>query len=214
MPERLPVERRQQFIDATINAIAKYGFGEATVQKIAREIGLTAANVHHNFGDKAGLIEATMKALMRLIADENARESAKAVTAREKLAAVVRANLSSSLFETNICRAWLHFWVHAPHRPELQRLERINAGRLRSNLVRWLSDLMGHDEAVPIASHCATVIDGLWIGKALGTVDLTPQAAQSIVINFLDDEIARCSVAQLRSSGSCDGTAANTTCSR
>jgi TetR/AcrR family transcriptional repressor of bet genes len=193
MPERLQVDRRQQFIDATINAIAKYGFGEATVQKIAGEIGITAANVHHNFGDKAGLIEATMRALMRLISEESAEESAKAVTAREKLAAVVRANLSSSLFETNICRAWLHFWVHAPHRPELQRLERINAGRLRSNLVRWLRDLVGHDEAGIIASHCAAIIDGLWIGKALGTVDLTPQVAQTMVIGFLDDEITRCS---------------------
>ena len=156
-------DRRQQLIEAAVKAIAEHGFGDATVGKIAGEVGITSANINHLFGGKANLLEATMRSLMRLIAAEGSLHQAKVQGPKEKIRAIVGANLSASFFQTDVCRAWLQFWAQAPHHPLLQRLEQLNASRLRSNLVFWLVPIIGRDRARDVAHQAAAMIDGFWI---------------------------------------------------
>jgi TetR/AcrR family transcriptional regulator, transcriptional repressor of bet genes len=160
--------------------------GDATLGRIAEEVGITAANINHYFGGKASLHEATMRALMLLIADESKARLAEARTAEEKIRAIVGANLSEAFFRPDICRAWLQFWALAPHHAALQDLERINASRLRSNLAFWLRPRLGREGARAIAEQVAAMIDGLWIHQALGETELHPAEAQAMVVNLIE----------------------------
>ena len=56
--------RRRQLIDATISVIGKFGFGDATVSRIAKRAGVSPGIVHHYFEDKHALLEAAMRDLL------------------------------------------------------------------------------------------------------------------------------------------------------
>ena len=57
--------RRRQLIDATIEAIADVGFAQASLGEIARRAGVSPGLVAHYFANKDGLLEATMRRLVR-----------------------------------------------------------------------------------------------------------------------------------------------------
>ena len=57
--------RRRQLIDATIDAIAEVGFAQATLGTIARRAGVSPGLVAHYFANKEGLLEASMRQLVR-----------------------------------------------------------------------------------------------------------------------------------------------------
>ena len=57
--------RRRQLIEATIDAIAELGFAATTIAEIARRADVSTGLVSFYFGDKDGLLEATLRHLAR-----------------------------------------------------------------------------------------------------------------------------------------------------
>ena len=57
--------RRRQLIDATIAAVADMGFAQASLGAIAQRAGVSPGLVAHYFTNKEGLLEATMRRLVR-----------------------------------------------------------------------------------------------------------------------------------------------------
>ena len=62
--------RRRQLIDATITSIGRYGLADTTVQRISREAGVSSGIIHHYFGGKNELLEATMRRLLQRLRDD------------------------------------------------------------------------------------------------------------------------------------------------
>jgi len=56
--------RRQQLIDATLEAINELGLAEASISQIAKRAGVSTGIISHYFKDKHGLIFATMQYLL------------------------------------------------------------------------------------------------------------------------------------------------------
>ncbi len=80
-PTRLSApERREQLLDVTKAVVAAHGFHAASIERIAREAGITRPVVYGHFGDLAGLLEALVK-----------RESARA---QSQLTAVLPTDLA------------------------------------------------------------------------------------------------------------------------
>jgi TetR/AcrR family transcriptional repressor of bet genes len=52
--------RRQQLIEATLQAVDQVGLGDASIALIARLAGVSNGIISHYFQDKNGLIAATM----------------------------------------------------------------------------------------------------------------------------------------------------------
>lgn len=44
--------RKKQLVSATIDAIAKYGFAEANIVRIAEIAGISAGQIHHYLGER------------------------------------------------------------------------------------------------------------------------------------------------------------------
>jgi len=177
---------RRQLIEAAAHAIHKYGFYDATVSRIAAQSGLSAGNIHHHFGGKDGLLEATMRALLGDIHDAMVDELARAAGPLERVRAVIRTNLAEPLFRPEICRVWLHFWAQTPHQERLARLERINATRFRANLQEGLRQLVPTERVQGLAHEIVALVDGLWVRRAQRGHEVEPEAACRLVLDYLD----------------------------
>ncbi|KCZ53365.1 hypothetical protein HY29_03850 [Hyphomonas beringensis] len=179
-------ESQRHLIDATISAIYKHGFHEATAQRISEEAGLSAGNIHYHFGSKDELFAAAMRQLMSDISDTLVYELGKADTPLARAHAIIHANLSERLYSHRNCFVWLQFWSETARSEELARLERINAQRFHRNLLDALSKLLPRNEAEQVAKELVAMVDGLWIRKAQDNASITPQAARTLVFAYLD----------------------------
>jgi TetR/AcrR family transcriptional regulator, transcriptional repressor of bet genes len=182
--------RRRQLIDATIVSIGRYGLADTTVRRISREAGVSSGIIHHYFGGKNELLEATMRRLLALLREDVVVQLGKARTLEERIIAIVASNFAVSQFQRGVITAWLAFWAQAPHVPALDRLQRINAKRLRSNLLYSLRRLLPRAQAEQTARGLAALIDGLWLRAALdGSLD--GEGARAIAGAYLRGQIAQ-----------------------
>jgi TetR/AcrR family transcriptional repressor of bet genes len=183
--------RRRQLIEATIAAIHDHGFAETTVSRISALAGLSSGIIHHYFGGKNELLEATMRALLNDLRTAVADGLARASGPRERVDAVIDANFAPEQFTPQVVTAWLAFWAQTPMVPALARLQRINAARLNSNLRHALAQLVPAPAARRIASGLAAMIDGLWLRCALTQGGIDANEARGLARRFCETELAR-----------------------
>jgi TetR/AcrR family transcriptional repressor of bet genes len=183
--------RRRQLIEATITAIHDHGFADTTVSRISALAGLSSGIIHHYFGGKNELLEATMRALLNDLRTAVADGLARASGPRERVDAVIDANFAPGQFTPQVVIAWLAFWAQAPMVPALARLQRINAARLNSNLRHALAQLVPAPAARRIASGLAAMIDGLWLRCALTQGGIDADEARGLARRFCETELAR-----------------------
>lgn len=181
--------RRRQLIDATMVAIHKHGFADATMQRIAREAGLSAPIIHHYFRNKDDLLAATMRLVLTDLRHDVVRRLATATNARSRVVAVLEANFACGQFKPEIISAWLAFWAQSPHAPELARLRRIYTKRTMSNFRGSLRQLLPGDQARRVTTTLASMIDGFWLRAGQYDDDFGADDALELIFAYLDSQI-------------------------
>jgi len=182
--------RRQQLIDATIRTIARVGYSETTVSRIAKEANLSVGIISHYFGGKQSLLEASMAYLLFELHDAFLERLAAAQSPRARLSAIIAVNFASEQYAPGIVRAWLSFWAQVPFSPELARLQRIYNARLISNLSHELSTFMPRGDARSDAQVIASLIDGFWLRTTVGSEGPDLDAVQAHIEASIDRLIA------------------------
>src|SRR5258706_1826092 len=94
--------RRRQLIDATIDAIADVGFARASLGQIARRAEVSPGLVAHYFANKDGLLEATMRRLVRELGESVRRKLGAVGSPRERIQAVIDVDLDPAEFDPRI----------------------------------------------------------------------------------------------------------------
>ncbi|WP_346910534.1 transcriptional regulator BetI [uncultured Roseibium sp.] len=171
-------ERRRSLIAATVDAIHENGFCDVTIAQIARRAGVSGGLAHHYFGSKDQLLAATMRHLLNDLGEQIRSRLAKAETPRERISAIITGNFAPEQFREAVIAAWLAFYVQAQTTETSRRLLRIYSARLVSNLTFNLKAFMAAKEARRIAEGTASMIDGVWIRRALK--DGAPDAMSAI----------------------------------
>src|SRR5690606_31154013 len=90
--------RRRQLIDATVAAIHEHGFADTTVSRISALAGVSSGIVHHYFGGKDDLLEATLRAIAAELRRDTTDRLARACNPRERIDAVIDSNLDPERF--------------------------------------------------------------------------------------------------------------------
>ncbi|MEQ5843221.1 transcriptional regulator BetI [Paraburkholderia acidicola] len=179
--------RRAQLIDATLLTIDQAGLSGTTLASVAQRANISTGIVSHYFGDKDGLLEATMRHILRdLWAATTRRRNAAKSQPRARLRAVVAANFDVSQVSGPVMKTWLAFWTESMHEPELRRLQRVNTRRLYSNLCAEFAKELPRGAARRAASGLAAMIDGLWLRGALSGDPFDTRAALRLANDYID----------------------------
>lgn len=179
--------RREQLIRATFQTIDEIGMADATVATIAKKAGLSSGIVAHYFGDKDGLLEATMRHVLRdLWSATTRRRVAARKDPRARLRAIVAANFDDTQTSAPVMKTWLAFWSQSMHEPALKRLQHVNTRRLYSNLCAEFAKALPPAKAKRAASGLAALIDGLWLRGALAGGPFDTRAALRLAHDYID----------------------------
>jgi TetR/AcrR family transcriptional repressor of bet genes len=184
--------RRAQLIDATLLTIDQAGLSGTTLASVAQRANISTGIVSHYFGDKDGLLEATMRHILRdLWAATTRRRIAAKPQPRARLRAIVAANFDVSQVSGPVMKTWLAFWTESMHEPALRRLQRVNTRRLYSNLCAEFAKELPRVSARRAASGLAAMIDGLWLRGALSGDPFDTKAALRLANDYIDLLLAR-----------------------
>ena len=184
-------DRRRRLIDATVDVIAEVGFTATTLAQIGRRAGASPGLVAHYFGDKDGLLEATLRSLAARLARSTAERLARAATPRARLQAIIDANLAAEELDRRTASVWLAFWSQVEHSAQLRRVQRVYERRLLANLLHPLRRMVRDDQARDIAGALAALIDGLWLRATLSPASAGDSAkARAVAGGFLDARLA------------------------
>ena len=184
--------RRAQLIDATLLTIDQAGLSGTTLASVAQRANISTGIVSHYFGDKDGLLEATMRHILRdLWAATTRRRIAAKPQPRARLRAIVAANFDVSQVSGPVMKTWLAFWTESMHEPAMRRLQRVNTRRLYSNLCAEFAKELPRVSARRAASGLAAMIDGLWLRGALSGDPFDTKAALRLANDYIDLLLAR-----------------------
>jgi len=183
--------RKPQLIDATMQAIDAVGLSKANVTMISRYAGVTPAIINHYFGGKDGLLDATMRTILRDLSNgvqERLRETDKE-DVLGRILAIVGGNFDPRQLDSKVVKTWLTFWAQAMHEPTLHRLQRVNEQRLLSHLRYELKRVLPAERAQLVAQGIAALIDGIWLRGALTPSGINSQLAQQIIYDYLQHQL-------------------------
>lgn len=183
--------RRPQLIEATMQAIDSVGFSRANVQLISSYAGVTPAIINHYFGGKDGLIEATMRQVLRSLG-ASVRQQLAACHPDDvlgRIQAIVCGNFDQEQISPKAVKTWLAFWALAMHEPQLHRLQRVNEQRLLSHLRLELKRVFEPERASFMAQAIAALIDGIWLRGALNPNGVDVALAQHVIKDYLEHQL-------------------------
>ncbi len=152
-------ERRDQIALVACRVVAKYGFEQTTIVRIAREAGYTTGMVAHYFDTKQDIIIAALRLILRRI-EERLTRQAEAAEQPDLLGLLTEA---LPIDETRFteCAFWTAFWGQVLAD---KRLKRINA---------WL-----HREYMRLFERCLAQSWPQWMSW---TADTRDQVLRSVV---------------------------------
>ncbi|SHF43921.1 transcriptional regulator BetI [Vibrio gazogenes] len=187
----MPDIRKPQLVQATMNVIERVGLHGASISLISKEAGVSTGIINHYFGGKQGLLEETMRAILR----EHSRVITTALKQLppdahyERINAIIDGNFSEFQTESEVVKTWLAFWSYAMHSPQLHRLQRVNEKRLISHLKIELKALIPQPQALSVAHGIAALIDGIWLRGALNPKGIDAAFAKTVINDYLDKQI-------------------------
>ncbi|MBT0726103.1 transcriptional regulator BetI [Rosenbergiella australiborealis] len=184
--------RQRQLIDATLATINEVGLHYATISQIAKRAGVSTGIISHYFGDKNGLLEATMRDITSKLqlAILGRLKTLTQVSVEERLAAIADANFDETQVHPAVTKAWLDFWASSLHQPGLHRLQKISSRRLYSTLTAEFHKVLDKDAARVAGYGLAALIDGLWLRAALSGNPFDPHMIRTITRQFIRQQLA------------------------
>lgn len=159
--------RRAELSRAAFEAVIRYGLRKTTLDKVGDIAGVSKGVVLHHFKDKSALLEAVFRRSNSLLSESVVELYRYAETPYERLWAIIVANFFETIFNGQVCQAWVSLISEVPHNRKCQRVQIANNERIRSNLMHELKHFLPEDEAERVARHLGVHIDGIWVRAGL-----------------------------------------------
>lgn len=187
----MPAIRKPQLIEATMEAINAVGLQKASVVMISGYAGVSPAIINHYFGGKDGLLEETMRSILRQLSDgvQLRLTECDKEDVIGRITAIVGGNFDSRQLDNKVVKTWLAFWSQAMHQPQLYRLQRVNERRLLSHLLIELKRVLPAKRAKFVAQTIAALIDGIWLRGSLTPTGIDGELAQRIIADYLEQQL-------------------------
>lgn len=187
----MPEIRKPQLVKATMAVIDRVGLHGASIALISKEAGVSTGIINHYFGGKHGLLEETMREILR---QHSSTIMAKLVKLpkeahQQRIIAIVDGNFVGFQAENQVAKTWLAFWSYSMHDDKLKRLQHVNEKRLISHLKIELKGLLDAHQAEIVAHGIAALIDGIWLRGTLNPQGIDAEKAREIINDYLDKQL-------------------------
>ncbi len=188
----MPEIRKPQLINATMQAIDSVGLHKASMVMISSYAGVSPAIINHYFGGKSGLLEATMRSILKQLSDgvRSRLQEAGPDDVIARIQAIVGGNFSPDQLDSKVVKTWLAFWSQSMHDDMLFRLQRVNEKRLISHLTLELKKVLPPERATFVAQGIAALIDGIWLRGALSPQGINAELAQRMITDYLEHQLS------------------------
>ncbi|MBB1249188.1 transcriptional regulator BetI [Rhizobium sp. G21] len=188
MPKSATFEKKE-LRRAAFEVLKREGMAGATLEKVAAQAGASKGIVLHYFSNKQELFEHAMREANAELRDAVAARLAAARSPRQRLDAIIEGNFEERFFQPSICHAWLSLCAEVPREPQLARIQRVIHGRMRSNLMSALTDILPRDECEEVALAITALIDGLWLRLGLQSNGLNRDDALRQMRDYLSHRL-------------------------
>lgn len=187
----MPDIRKPQLVKATMAVIERVGLHSASISLISKEANVSTGIINHYFGGKHGLLEETMRAILRDLSNTvKTKLNALSQDAHhQRINAIIDANVEGFQAENKVTKTWLAFWSYSMHDAQLKRLQRVNEQRLLSHLKIELKALLPQEQAILVAHGIASLIDGIWLRGTLNPEGIDAYKAREIINDYLDKQL-------------------------
>jgi TetR/AcrR family transcriptional repressor of bet genes len=112
-------QRREEIALVACRVVARHGFEQATIVRIAREAGYTTGMVAHYFDTKQDIVIAALRLILRRIEE---RLTPSETDGPAELLTVLTESLPVDETRYNECAFWIAFWGQVPTDKRLKRI--------------------------------------------------------------------------------------------
>ncbi|MCY1125304.1 TetR family transcriptional regulator C-terminal domain-containing protein [Frigidibacter sp. RF13] len=180
------VARREQLVEAALEAIAEGGFPSATVREIALRAGVTQGLIRHYFSSKEELTREAYRSFMTAMISQGldaipAEES----DAAARLACFIAATLRPPVMTDRQVTLWTAFIHRTRSHPDLAEIHNETYLAFRGTvqaLLQQMPDVGGPENARMLAIALNGLIDGLWLEGATEENHFDPEEIVEIAL--------------------------------
>ena len=170
--------RRTELSQAAFEAVIRYGLRGTTLEKVGEIAGVSKGVVLHHFKDKSALLEAVFRRSNSVLNMSLLRLYRHAESPYERFWAIAYANFSETIYNREVCQAWVSLLAEVPHNAMCQRVQAANNARIKSNLSHELRHFLEGDRVPEVANLLGTLIDGIWVRAGLFAI--TPDCEKAL----------------------------------
>ena len=170
--------RRSELSQAAFEAVIRYGLRGTTLEKVGEIAGVSKGVVLHHFKDKSALLEAVFRRSNSLLSMSLLHLYRHAESPYERFWAIAYANFSETIYNREVCQAWVSLLAEVPHNAMCQRVQAANNARIKSNLSHELRHFLEGDRVPEVANLLGTLIDGIWVRAGLFAI--TPDCEKAL----------------------------------
>ena len=170
--------RRSELSQAAFEAVIRYGLRGTTLEKVGEIAGVSKGVVLHHFKDKSALLEAVFRRSNSLLNISLLRLYRHTESPYERFWAIAYANFSETIYNREVCQAWVSLLAEVPHNAMCQRIQAANNARIKSNLSHELRHFLAENRVSEVANLLGTLIDGIWVRAGLFAI--TPECEKAL----------------------------------
>ena len=170
--------RRSELSQAAFEAVIRYGLRGTTLEKVGEIAGVSKGVVLHHFKDKSALLEAVFRRSNSVLSMSLLRLYRHAETPYERFWAIAYANFSETIYNREVCQAWVSLLAEVPHNTMCQRVQAANNARIKSNLSHELKHFIKESKVSEVANLLGILIDGIWVRAGLFAI--TPDCEKAL----------------------------------
>ena len=178
--------RREQLIQAALEAIAEGGFPQATVREIALRAGVTQGLIRHYFASKEELTREAYRSFMtEMIAKGLGAIPAELADPAARLACFIAATLRPPVMTHRQVTLWTAFIHRTRSHPDLAEIHNETYVAYRSTiqaLLERMPDTETRSRARALAIALNGLIDGLWLEGATEENQFDPEEIVDIAL--------------------------------
>jgi TetR/AcrR family transcriptional repressor of bet genes len=183
--------RRQELIEAAYQLLITEGLPSLTVERVARQAGVSKGIIHHYFRDKKQLIEGALVHLSTFPGGVTFGRLKSAHTPAERIWAIVASNLRAEVFQPSVCRAWLALCADASVYPEAKKSVKQYYTIMEKEFLAAFGTMLEKDEAAVVSADLVALLDGLWLRNAIRASSVGTVWATELVRDYLRHRVPK-----------------------